>query len=447
MEHRLRLPRRQGRAGDQGDVQDRHAEGHVGLRLQHAAADVRRPGGPEGARASSSTSSGSTTTSTTTPMSARPATSTTSELSSIGRPADEREKALLAPFPGVVAPDVMDGTYKPAVSDGSGADRKVLREVLSELQAAGYELDASNTLVNKATGQPLAFEILVTTKEDERLALAYQRTLDRIGIKATIRSVDSAQFQQRRQTFDFDMTRNTWAASLSPGQRAEFPLEPGVRRHRGLVQLSRRQGAGDRRDDPGDARRADPRGLRRRGPRARPRADLRLLRRCRCSTCRRAGSRAGTRSSTRRRRRSPGRGWRRGTRSNRAGTVAIRARRRSHQDDGRPRSRIAGIGVTRPRWPRTFGERTGSTAATARPQFRFDAGALEPGVERQTQHRISRLRAWAAQHQVRPARQQSVRRFGNCRSARRWNERQAACPGHHEAEFDPSRSIGRCRGG
>ena len=145
-----------------------------------------------------------------------------SELSSIGRPADEREKALLAPFPGVVAPDVMDGTYKPAVTDGSGADRKVLRGVLSELQAAGYELNGSNTLVNKATGQPLAFEILVTTKEDERLALAYQRTLDRIGIKASIRSVDSAQFQQRRQTFDFDMTRNTWVASLSPGNEQNF---------------------------------------------------------------------------------------------------------------------------------------------------------------------------------------------------------------------------------
>lgn len=145
-----------------------------------------------------------------------------SELSSIGRPADEREKALLAPYPGVVAPDVLDGTYKPTVSDGSGADRKVLREALSQLMAAGYELNASNALVNKATGQPLAFEILVTTKEDERMALAYQRTLDRIGIKATIRSVDAAQFQQRRQTFDFDMTRMTWAASLSPGNEQNF---------------------------------------------------------------------------------------------------------------------------------------------------------------------------------------------------------------------------------
>ncbi|HET7714481.1 MAG TPA: extracellular solute-binding protein [Bauldia sp.] len=145
-----------------------------------------------------------------------------SELSSIGRPADEREKALLAPFPGVVAPEVMDGSYRPAVSDGTGADRKVLRAALSELQAAGYELNDQNTLISKATGQPLAFEILVTTKEDERLALAYQRTLDRIGIKATIRSVDAAQFQQRRQTFDFDMTRNTWAASLSPGNEQNF---------------------------------------------------------------------------------------------------------------------------------------------------------------------------------------------------------------------------------
>ena len=146
-----------------------------------------------------------------------------SELSSIGRPADEREKALLAPFPGVVAPDVMDGTYKPTASDGSGADRKVLRQALSELQAAGLRTRrAATSWSTRPTGQPLAFEILVTTKEDERLALAYQRTLDRIGIKATIRSVDAAQFQQRRQTFDFDMTRMTWPASLSPGNEQNF---------------------------------------------------------------------------------------------------------------------------------------------------------------------------------------------------------------------------------
>ena len=145
-----------------------------------------------------------------------------SELSSIGRAADEREKALLAPFPGVVAPDVMDGTYRPSESDGTGADRKVLRAALSLLQSAGYELGPDNTLVNTKTGKPFSFEILVSTKEDERLALAYQRTLGRVGIQTNIRSVDSAQYQQRRQTFDYDMIRNTWGSSLSPGNEQIF---------------------------------------------------------------------------------------------------------------------------------------------------------------------------------------------------------------------------------
>src|SRR5581483_7307074 len=139
-----------------------------------------------------------------------------SELSSIGVPASDKEKALLAPYPGVVADDVMAGTYRAVNANIAGGDRKVLRDVVGELQAAGYRLDG-DTMVNAETGAPFTFEILVTTKEDERIALAYQRSLQRIGIQATIRSVDSTQFQLRRKTFDFDMVRNSWSASLSPG--------------------------------------------------------------------------------------------------------------------------------------------------------------------------------------------------------------------------------------
>jgi peptide/nickel transport system substrate-binding protein len=135
-----------------------------------------------------------------------------SELSSIGVPANEKEKALLAPFPDAVDPIVMAGEYRPQ----NGADRTVLREVVDDLKAAGYEL-TGDKMVNTATGAQLAFEILVTTPEDERIGLAYQRTLERVGIVATIRTVDSTQFQLRRKTFDFDMVRNTWGASLSPG--------------------------------------------------------------------------------------------------------------------------------------------------------------------------------------------------------------------------------------
>ncbi len=135
-----------------------------------------------------------------------------SELSSIGVPASEAEKALLAPFPDAVDPVVMAGEYRPV----SASDRTALRDVVEELKEAGYEL-RDGKMVNVATGAPFAFEIVVTTPEDERLALAYQRTLERIGVAVTIRTVDATQFQQRRQTFDFDMIRNTWGASLSPG--------------------------------------------------------------------------------------------------------------------------------------------------------------------------------------------------------------------------------------
>jgi peptide/nickel transport system substrate-binding protein len=138
-----------------------------------------------------------------------------SELSSIGHPANARERELLAPFPGVVADDVMEGTYLPASIADKG-ERAVLREALNELQAAGYEL-RGDTLINASTGEPLAFEIMVATREDERLALAYQRVLARIGIKASVRNVESSQYQKRRQTFDFDMIRYTWTVSLSPG--------------------------------------------------------------------------------------------------------------------------------------------------------------------------------------------------------------------------------------
>jgi peptide/nickel transport system substrate-binding protein len=139
-----------------------------------------------------------------------------SDLSSIGKPASDKEKALLAAFPGVVADDVVVGTYKAVDSNVAAGDRTVLRHVVDELKAAGYEL-RDNTMVNVATGAPLAFEILVTNTEDEKLGLAYQRTLERIGVVATLRTVDSTQFQLRRKTFDYDMVRNTWGASLSPG--------------------------------------------------------------------------------------------------------------------------------------------------------------------------------------------------------------------------------------
>jgi len=138
-----------------------------------------------------------------------------SDLSSIGRPASERERALLAPFPGAVREDVMEGKWRAPVSDGTGRDRRIAKSALVELAAAGYSL-SGGSLVD-ANGKPLAFEILVKDREEERLALAYARNLARIGVNANVRLVDEVQFERRRTRFDFDMMIGSWIASPSPG--------------------------------------------------------------------------------------------------------------------------------------------------------------------------------------------------------------------------------------
>jgi peptide/nickel transport system substrate-binding protein len=138
-----------------------------------------------------------------------------SELSSIGRPASARERALLAPFPGTVRDDVFEGRWRAPVSDGSGRDRAIARSALDELAAAGYTL-RDGRLVD-AHGAPLAFEILVKNRDEERLALAYARNLARMGVSANVRLVDEVQFQRRRTSFDFDMMIGSWIASPSPG--------------------------------------------------------------------------------------------------------------------------------------------------------------------------------------------------------------------------------------
>ena len=144
-----------------------------------------------------------------------------SELSSNGRSADARETALLAPFAGDVKTEIMDGTFALPVSDGSGENRVGRKEALALLEQAGYRLD-DGALVNQATREPFAFEILATTRAEERLLLTYARALKQVGIDARIRQVDSTQYQQRKQTFDFDMIQYDWPVSLSPGNEQSF---------------------------------------------------------------------------------------------------------------------------------------------------------------------------------------------------------------------------------
>ncbi|GAU85050.1 extracellular solute-binding protein [Bosea sp. BIWAKO-01] len=139
-----------------------------------------------------------------------------SELSALGVAADAREKALLAGFPGAVREDVLAGTWTPSATDGSGRDRDQARKALDLLQSAGYALQ-DGVLRQSKSGEALSFEITVTSRPQERLALNYAKSLTRLGIAVTVRLIDDVQYWRRLSAFDFDMIQWTWPASASPG--------------------------------------------------------------------------------------------------------------------------------------------------------------------------------------------------------------------------------------
>lgn len=146
-----------------------------------------------------------------------------SDLASVGRAATPRERELLAPFPGAVRADILEGTWRPATTNGTGRDRTTARRALALLADAGWRL-ADGALVNAKTGERFAFEIMVTSRSQERIAVNYGESLKRIGVAARVRVVDEVQYQRRRQKFEFDMMPGTWIASPSPGneQRARW---------------------------------------------------------------------------------------------------------------------------------------------------------------------------------------------------------------------------------
>jgi peptide/nickel transport system substrate-binding protein len=143
------------------------------------------------------------------------------DLSAHGRPADARERDLLAPYANEVRDDIMQGKWVPPINDGSGRDRNQLRRALNLLKAAGYVLKGTD-LVHAGSGRPLQFEFLTARRDEERIALAFARNLKHAGIRMDVRTVDATQNERRRISFDFDMIQYRWEQSLSPGNEQYF---------------------------------------------------------------------------------------------------------------------------------------------------------------------------------------------------------------------------------
>ena len=138
-----------------------------------------------------------------------------SELSSHGIAASKKELEYLATWMDRVKPKVLKGTYEPPISDGSGRDRKVMRQAFKLLKEAGYKRKGERLVNSK--GEPLQFEILTRSSRQEKLAIAFRRSLEKLGIEVSIRTVDDSQYQRRVQEYDYDMVMQTYTASLSPG--------------------------------------------------------------------------------------------------------------------------------------------------------------------------------------------------------------------------------------
>lgn len=154
-------------------------------------------------------------------------------------PATGRVDEFLEPFADELTPGTIEG-YALPVSDGSERNRAGIRAALAQLEAAGYTVQ--DGVLADANGKPFTFEILVQNGRSEQAAIIdiFAQSLSRIGVTPTVVSADNAQFKERTDAYDFDMTYYRRSVSLSPGNEqyayygSERADEPGGRNLMGV---------------------------------------------------------------------------------------------------------------------------------------------------------------------------------------------------------------------
>ena len=137
-----------------------------------------------------------------------------SELASSDLPS-EGELNILEKYKNMIPSEVFSTSYSPGLTDGSGNNRKNLREAIKILKNANYTLD-NNTLRNPA-GRAIKFEILLVSPAFERIVAPFIKNMSKLGVKATIRIVDTAQYKNRLDNYDFEMVVMSRGQSLNPG--------------------------------------------------------------------------------------------------------------------------------------------------------------------------------------------------------------------------------------
>jgi len=144
-----------------------------------------------------------------------------SELAATGLPKG-KERELLENYRGRIPDEVFMESYVPPKTDGSGNIRENLQDALRLFKTAGWNVDTTNRKLTHTSGQIMSFEILLVSPLFERIILPFKQNLERLGIDVTVRIIDTAQYQERLNSYDFEMVVSSWGQSLSPGneQRA-----------------------------------------------------------------------------------------------------------------------------------------------------------------------------------------------------------------------------------
>lgn len=144
-----------------------------------------------------------------------------SEFAATGSPSPEELK-LLEPLRSKLPKEVFGPAWQAPASDGSGQDRKNLREAVQLLKSAGWEIK-DGKLVD-AKGAVFTLEFLMQDPSYERMAAPWAQSLQRLGIQLNMRAIDSAQYVRLLRSFDYDVVYSGWGQSSSPGneQRSFF---------------------------------------------------------------------------------------------------------------------------------------------------------------------------------------------------------------------------------
>src|SRR5262245_42851083 len=137
-----------------------------------------------------------------------------SDLKASGQP-NAAELALLEPFRAQLPAQVFAEAVKSPVSDGSGQDRRLLREAGRLLGEAGWQVKDGKRV--NANGEVLELEFLITDPTSERILAGYVKNLQAVGVQTSVRRIDPAQFERRIKSFDFDVVTTRYALRLTPG--------------------------------------------------------------------------------------------------------------------------------------------------------------------------------------------------------------------------------------